>query len=164
MDLYPWVVFIHAATVLLFFIAHGASMAVAFRLKHEQDPARVRALLDLSRFSLGVPTIVVVLIGLATGIAAGFMGGWWGSGWIWVSLVLFLGVGIAMTPLVTFRLYPIRAAAGMTKPDAKADEVAPPEDPDELRRLIAAWNPLPVAVIGLASFVVILWLMMAKPF
>ena len=164
MNLYPWIVFLHAATVLLFFILHGTSMAVAFRLKRETDPARVRALLDLSRSTLGTPTVVIVLIGLVTGIAAGFMGDWWGQLWIWISLVLFLGVGLAMTPLVTFRLYPIRAAAGMTKPDAKPDDVAPPEDPEELRRLIAAWNPVPVAIAGMGAFVVILWLMMAKPF
>jgi len=30
MDLYPWIVFIHVASVLLFFIAHGVSMTVAF--------------------------------------------------------------------------------------------------------------------------------------
>ena len=102
MDLYPWVVFVHAATVLLFFIAHGTSMAVAFKLKGEAEPARVRALLELSRYSLGVPTIVVVLIGLVSGIAAGFMGSWWGQLWIWISLVLFVGIGLAMTPLVAF--------------------------------------------------------------
>ncbi|MBA2632291.1 MAG: DUF2269 family protein [Chloroflexi bacterium] len=164
MDLYPWVVFLHASTVLLFFIAHGASMAVAFRLKREEDPARVRALLDLSRFSLGVPTGVVVLTGLISGVLAGFLGGWWGELWIWISLVLFVAVGLAMTPLVSFRLNPIRAAAGMPPVPIKKDQAAPPEDPAELRRQLDAWNPVPVAVAGLAAFLVILYLMMVKPF
>lgn len=31
-------------------------------------------------------------------------------------------------------------------------------------RAADAWDPMPVAVIGLAAFVFILWLMMAKPF
>ena len=48
MDLYPWIVFLHVVGVLLFFIAHGTSMAVGFRLKRERDPARVRALLELT--------------------------------------------------------------------------------------------------------------------
>lgn len=163
MELYPWVVFVHAASVLLFFIAHGTSMAVAFRLKSETDPARVRALLDLSRAALGVPTIVVVVVGFLTGIAAGFMGGWWDRLWIWVSLVLFVAVALAMTPLAAFRLNPIRAAAGMPVTN-KPDEVVAPEDPDELRRRIGAWQPWPIAVIGLGAFLVILYLMMAKPF
>jgi hypothetical protein len=164
MELYPWIVFVHAATVLMFFIAHGTSMAVAFMLKRETEPARVRALLDLSRFSLGVPTLVVVLIGLATGIVAGFMRDWWGELWIWISLVLFVGVGLAMTPLVSGRLNPIRVAAGMPAQPVKKDAPVPVEDPEELRRQLDAWNPTPVAVIGLGAFLVILYLMMVKPF
>ena len=155
MDLYGSVVFAHAATVLLFFIAHGTSMAVAFKLKQETDPDRVRALLELSRFSLGAPAIAFVLIGLATGILAGFMGGWWGSLWIWASLILFVLVGGLMTPLATQRLQRIGAAAGLG--DARAD-------PEELRRQLDAWNPLPIAAMGLTAFLVILWLMLAKPF
>lgn len=164
MDLYSWVVFIHAAGVLLFFIAHGASMAVAFRLKHEEDPARVRALLELSRYTLGAPTVAVVLIGLAAGIAAGFMGGWWDELWIWISLALFLAIGLAMTPLVAFRLNPIRLAAGMPAQPEKKDAVVPAADPVELRRQLDAWQPMPVAVIGLGGFLVILYLMLVKPF
>jgi uncharacterized membrane protein len=163
LDLYPAVVFVHAATILLFFVAHGTSMAVAFALKRESDPARVRALLDLSRFSLGVPSIIFIVVGLLTGILAGFMGGHWGKAWIWISIVLFIAVGGAMTPMATFRLNPIRAAAGMER-DTKEGQAAPVENPDELRRLIAAWNPWPVAAMGLAGFVAILWLMLAKPF
>ena len=161
MELYPWIVFVHAVTILLFFVAHGASMAVALRLKKEQDPERIRALLDLSRFSLGTSAVVLVIVGLLTGIAAGFLGGWWGSLWIWTSLVLFLAVGMAMTPMVASRLNAMRAAAGMGVPGSKKER-QPPNDA-ELRRLVDAWNPVPIAAIGLGSFVVILWLMMAKP-
>lgn len=163
MDAYGAVVFVHATAILLFFVAHGVSMAVAFALKRETEPSRVRALLDLSRFSLGVPTLVMLLVGLAAGIAAGFMGGHWGRIWIWASLVLLVVVGGAMTPLATFRLQAIRTAAG--GPSGGSEPVAPsPEDPEQMRQLIAAWNPIPVATLGLTAFVVILWLMMDKPF
>ena len=163
MNLYASVVFVHVTTVMLFFIAHGTSMAVAFALKRETDPARVRALLDLSRFSLGAPAIFVIVVGLLTGILAGFMGNHWGRLWIWVSLVVFLAVAGAMTPLASLRLNPIRAAAGMA-PANKKDAVPPVEDAEELRRLIDAWRPLPIAAMGLTAFVVILWLMLLKPF
>lgn len=163
MDLYRAVVFIHATTILLFFIAHGTSMAVAFALKRETDPARVRALLDLSRLSVGLPSIVLVAFGLLTGIVAGFMGGHWGAAWIWISLVLLIVVGGLMTPLATFRFKPMRVAAGMPA-EGGAPEVPPQENPEELRRLIEAWNPVPVAAMGLAAFIVILWLMLEKPF
>ena len=163
MDLYGWVVFVHAATILLFFIAHGTSMAVAFALTRERDPARVRALLDLSRFSLGAPAFVAVIIGLLTGIVAGFMGDHWGRAWIWISLVVFVAIGGLMTPLASLRLQPMRTAAGMASGGPKPVE-AQPEDPSELARLLDAWNPVPLAAAGLTGFVVILWLMLAKPF
>ena len=162
MDIYAVIVFIHATTILLFFIAHGASMAVAFRLKAESDPARVRALLDLSRFALGVPTMVVAALGLLTGIVAGFWGGHWDRLWIWISLVLFVAIAGAMTPLASMPLQPIRTAAGMTTSGPGAMEPRP-EDPIELRRLLDAWNPMPIAVIGFTGFAVILWLMLSKP-
>jgi hypothetical protein len=163
LDLYGAVVFVHATTILLFFVAHGTSMAVAFALKRETDPARVRALLDLSRFSLGVPAVAVMVIGLLTGIAAGFMGGHWGSAWLWISIGLFVLVGGLMTPLATIRLKPIRAAAGMPL-ETGVPEAPPQENPEELRRLIDAWNPMVPASMGLVAFVVILYLMMVKPF
>lgn len=163
MELYPWVVFIHAAAVLLFFIAHGTSMAVAFRIRSERDPARLRALLDLSRAALGPATGVLVIVGLAAGIAAGFMGDYWGRLWIWISLVLFMGVSIAMTPMVASRMNAIRAAAGQVPPGAKGAPAAG-ENLEELRRLQDAWNPIPIAIVGLGAFLVILYLMLVKPF
>ena len=164
MDAYPLVVFIHAACVLLFFIAHGTSMAVAFALKRETDPARVAALLELSRRSLGPPVQVVVLVGLVAGVVAGFMGQWWGQLWIWISIGLFVVISGAMTPLVAFRLNPIRAAAGLPVGAGRGKAPAQPADPEELRRQLATWNPVPVAVIGLAGFLAILYLMLVKPF
>lgn len=162
MDPYPWIVFVHAACVLLFFIAHGTSMAVAFRVKRETDPSRLRALLDLSRASLGPATGVVVTVGLLAGIVAGFMGDHWGQLWIWISLALFIVVAGAMTPMVTFPLNAIRAAAG--QPNPRTPNVVPAENLEELRRLQAAWNPAPIAIAGIVAFLVILFLMMLKPF
>jgi uncharacterized membrane protein len=167
MDVYPWVVLVHVISVILFFVAHGTSMAVAFRLRRERDPARVRALLDLSSWTLGVPAIIAVLIGLLTGILAGFLGGWWGAGWIWTSLVIFVVVGGLMTPLVAARLNRMRAAAGTVAQPAfaarKGAEV-PAGDPAELDRLLDEWNPIPAAAMGFGALLVILWLMLLKPF
>lgn len=162
MDLYASIVFVHAATILLFFVAHGTSMAVAFKLKDETDPARVRALLELSRFSLGAPVITFVIIGFLSGIAVGFMGEWWGMWWIWIALVLFVVAAGLMTPLATNRLAAIGVAAGL--PARGKDPAPATENPEAMRQLISAWNPLPIAAFGLAAFIVLLWLMMVKPF
>jgi hypothetical protein len=162
MDWYPWLVFVHAATILLFFIAHGVSMYVAFGLRREAEPERLRALLDLSRVAIGPVTSSLAAVGLLTGIIAGFAGNWWGHLWIWVSLVLILLVAFAMTPFAAMRLNAMRAAAGQAV--RTKDPTPPAENLDELRRLVAAWNPAPLAVGGIGAFLVILFLMIVKPF
>lgn len=166
MNLYGAIVFIHIAMILLFFIAHGASMAVAFRLKRERDPVAARALLDLSTWAMGWPTGIAVIIGVGAGIAAGIMGGWFGQAWIWISLVLFVAVAGLMTPLGTSRLRAIRAAAGTVPFSPFSRTPAPPPEPNptELSRLLDEWNPVPLAVIGLSAFLALLWLMRFKPF
>jgi hypothetical protein len=82
MNWYPWVVFAHVSGMMIFFRAHGTSMAVAFRLKQERDPARVRALLDVSSWSLGVVPSVALIVGIVAGIVAGIAGGHFGRLWI----------------------------------------------------------------------------------
>lgn len=166
MTLYGAIVFLHASTMLLFFVAHGASMAVAFRLKRERDPVAARALLDLSRWAMGWPTGILVIVGLVSGIAVGIMGGWFGQAWIWIALVIFVAVALLMTPMGSSRLRAIRAAAGTVpfSPTSRTAAPAPEPDPAELSRLLDAWNPVPLAVLGLTAFLVLLWLMLFKPF
>ena len=166
MNVYAAVVFVHAATILLFFIAHGVSMAVALRLRMERDPARVRMLLDLSGWAMGVPASAAITVGVLTGIAAGVMGGWFGQAWIWISLVLLTVVAFAMTPMAAARLKALRTAAGTVSVNPFARTQAPAPEPDfvELSRLLDAWNPVPTAALGMTAFLVILYLMLFKPF
>ena len=166
MTLYGAIVFIHVAAILLFFMAHGVSMFVAFRLRMERDPVRVRMLLDLSSWAMGIPAIAAISVGVLAGIAAGIMGGWLGSLWFWISLVLLVVVALTMTPMAASQLKPIRAAAGTVpiNPFSRIQEPAPEADPAELSRLLDAWNPVPIAALGVGAFLVILWLMFFKPF
>ena len=167
MNLYPWVVLVHVSAVMLFFIAHGASAFVALRLRRERDPARVQALLDLSRWSLGPAAGIALLVGLVAGIAAAFAGGWWGHLWIWLSLATFLAVGGLMTPLAAMKLAAMRSALGIPiQPPFGFTKAAdtPTADPAELQRQLEAWNPWPVTILGFGGFTVILALMLLKPF
>jgi hypothetical protein len=167
-NVYPWVVVIHVVGVMLFFIAHGAAVFVAFRLRRERDPARVRALLDLSKGSVGVLPSIALAVGFLAGVAAGFMGGWWGQLWIWISLALLLAVALLMTPMAAMRLNRVRVATGQPvnlMSGAAIKGAADTEgDAEELDRLLDRWNPWPVATVGFGGFVTILALMLLKPF
>lgn len=168
MNLYPWLVVIHVVGMMLFFIAHGVSVVIAFRLRGERDPARVRALLDASRPSVGVLPSIAFVAGLVAGIAAGFVGNWWGQLWIWLALGLLIGISGLMTPMAAMTLNRIRVASGQPVSVSSGRRIkGQPEtegDPEELRRLLEQWNPWPTALIGLAGFVAILVLMLLKPF
>jgi len=158
-DLYPWIVFVHAAALLIWFFIHGAAVGVAFAIKRESDAPRVRVLLEMSKRSVGMTTTVIFLVGLIAGIAAAFVGGHWDELWIWISLVTLILIAGLMTPLGSMKLGRIGAAAGIPAKDGTVTE-----DVGEMRRLIDAWNPVPLATVGFTGFLVILWLMMAKPF
>lgn len=46
--LIQWLVFIHILSTLTFFLAHGSSVAMAFKIRKETDIERIKAMLDLS--------------------------------------------------------------------------------------------------------------------
>jgi hypothetical protein len=161
MEFYPWVVFIHVASVVLMFFAHGASAAVALKLRTERDPARIAALLDLSGWSLGAAGVALLVV-FVSGILAGIMGGWWGQLWIWAALVILVLVSGLMTPLGVGYLNEVRRAIGVPSPRDK--NPGGPLGPTELEALLRSPKPVQMAALGVGGLLVILWLMMLKPF
>ncbi len=159
--MYQWMVFLHVLAALIFFMAHGASAIMALRLSREQNPDRIRALLDLSETSLPVMMISLLVL-LIAGIIAGIMGNWWSQGWIWVSLVLLIGVFVWMGVYAQRRYAPLRKALGIDYRGKPGDN--PPANDAEIHALIQAANPVLLAVGGLGIGGVILWLMIFKPF
>ena len=160
----PWIVFLHVVGAFLFVAGHGVSIGVAFRIRQERDPARLLAYLDLSAWSLGLAGVGLLLI-LLFGIVAGIVAGSFGRAWIWVSLVLFIVIGGLMTPLGGIPLSKIRLALGQRTRGMKPDEPDPPALPmDEVVPMLDALRPGVLALIGGGGFVVILYLMMFRPF
>jgi hypothetical protein len=143
-DAYSWVKFVHVLAVLGFLAAHGASVSVAFKLRGERERDRIRALLDLSGAHLKAMYGSLLALFLS-GIAAGVMGGWFiGSLWIWVSLLLLVGIMVAMFYLGTSYFSSLRRAAGL--PYSIGSRLQPPTDPvpdAELATLIAKGRPRP---------------------
>ncbi len=162
---YRWIVFVHVGAALVFMLAHGASASVAFRLRRERDVARLGALLDLSGASYWAMSLSFVAI-LATGITLGLMVEWWRTAWFWTSLVLFFAITFVMTPLVAIPYNKVRVALGLDLPMGRkwkgpAEELPQPEDVDEL---LDSSRPMVVAAVGVIGILIILWLMILKPF
>jgi len=162
--MYPWIVFLHVLAALLFFLAHGASMAMSMQLRREHDLTRIRAIFELSTTMLPM-TYGSFLLLLIAGIIAGIMGNWFSRGWIWTALILLV-VLMVSAYMYSVRFYrPIRKAIGL--PHRLRQGEHPPETPaseSEIAALIQATNPGLLIGVSFLLIAVILWLMMFKPF
>ena len=164
MDLTRLIVFLHVLGAFMFVAGHGVSMFTVFQVRKERDRTKLAALLDLSGWSLAVAGIGLLVL-LISGIVAGVMLESWGRLWIWVSLALFLVIGIAMTPIGGSYLRAIRVGIGQRPRNAKPGDPDPtPVSDGELAALQASNRPEILLWIGAGGFVVILYLMMLKPF
>ena len=82
-----------------------------------------------------------------------------------VPLLLFIVIGIAMTPVGGTYLRNLRLAIGQRPGNAKPGDPDPvPVSDAELATLQASRRPELLLLLGAGGFVVILWLMMFKPF
>lgn len=160
----PWIVFIHVAGAFVFAAGHGVTMYVAFAIRREPDRAKLAALLDLSAKALASAGIGLLVLFVA-GILAGVIAGSWSRAWIWVSLVLFIAISLAMTPIGGAWFSKLRVGLGQrTRAQKPADPDPVPVSDGELAALQASNVPEVLLVIGGGGFLVILYLMMFRPF
>ncbi len=151
-----WAVYLHILGALLFMLAHGASAAVVFRLRRERDPNAVRVLLGLSGVTIPALYLGLLLL-IGAGLWAAGSGGWFSAGalWLWVSIVLLVVVLGVMYGMLTPAFKRLRQTVG----DGSA-----PVDQAALDQALAAPGPMIGAGLGLLGIVLILWLMVLKPF
>jgi 4-hydroxybenzoate polyprenyltransferase len=143
--MYRWIVFIHIASVLGLLLVHPVT--IAFHLKQERVDVRIRELLEVSEAASTLRWIFFALV-IASGVVLGFLGSWWGSGWIWAALAVFALIGVVMNRY-----------GGRT-----IDEISDTRDDSEMERLLARFNPWILAVTGTGGLLVVLYLMLFKPF
>lgn len=163
MNWQPWLVFAHILGAFTFVLAHGASVFVALKLRSERDPARVTAMLDVSRSSLTIAFFALVFV-LLSGIAAGFVGGYWGRLWIWASIALLVLIFLYMGFRGTRYHDAVRHATGSIGVYDGKDTPAPEPDPAELARLLDTPRAMELAAAGGIGLLAILFLMAFKPF
>ena len=162
--MYQWIVLLHVAGAFLFVISHGAAAWVVVALRRERDPARIRALADLSSTSLSLAYLGLVLL-LVGGIWAGIYSDWFKFGWIWAALVVFVAVAVAMYAIATPYFKRLRIALGQRVMGMPKDAPEPTAISDGEIAAIAATAPANLLVaVGLGGLLIILWLMVVKPF
>ena len=161
--MYGLVVLLHVISAFAFVGAHGASMFAAFRLRGERDRTRQATLLEQSQLGVGMSYIGLLLL-LAAGILAGFMGDYWGRGWIWAALGTLLAVAILMYVIATPFYGRMRAAAGVGGMADSRDRFKPPATEADLDALPDSSRPMLLALVGGVGLLVIVWLMVLKPF
>jgi len=152
-----WWVFIHIVGVAGFLASHGVSMWVAFAVRRERDRGRIEHLLQLSGASLA-PMYASLLVLLVGGVGGGFASPWWGFGWIWVALVLLVAISAVMMAVSAPYYRRVKEAVKL-RPSG-----VPRASDEELSGLLRAKAPMVSAWLGIATLVVIVWLMVLKPF
>ncbi len=164
MEWYPWVVFVHVAGSFLFVMGHGASMWTSDQIRRERDPVRIRALLELSSRSLGMVYGGLVTL-LIAGIAAGIIGGHFGRGWIWAAIGVLVAIIVLMYVLASRYYGQVREAVGVRSYQTPKDAPDPtPVSAAELAALVDSRRPDVIGLVGVIGLLVLLWLMMFKPF
>ena len=163
-SLYHWLIFLHILAAFTFLMSHGTSIVFAFKLKREKDLTRIQAMFDMSG-SMWLVMILSLLVILIVGVVISFMGDWWSMGWVWLSLALLLGITIWMFVLGQGTYHPMRKAFGL--PYMHKGQEMPAEEPvseEQRAAMIAKTRPWEMLLVAYGGFVLILWLMMFKPF
>lgn len=154
---YNWWKLLHVLGVLGFVMFHGVSVWVALRLRKERDRARIAELLQFSGSSvLGMYVSLGLL--LLFGVIAGFAGKWWGHWWIWLALLILVGMVGEMSAVArpyyqrVKEAVEVRPSGVPRRSDEELDEI--------LRSRLALFN----VVLGFTALAVLAWLMVFKPF
>jgi len=159
-----WLIFLHVLSALTFYMAHGTSVAMAFKIRKETDFIRIRAMLDLSNSTMITMGMAFLVMGL-TGLILPFMIHIWNRGYIWVSIVLMLFVAIYMAVFIVTHYMELRRLVGLPyRKGSKELPAEPPSSPEEVAALLKKTSVTGLVVVGYVIPAFVLWLMVFKPF
>jgi len=145
-------------------MAHGTSVAMAFKIRKETDFTRIRAMLDLSWSTMILMGVSFLIMGL-TGIILPFMIHIWNKVWVWASIVLMLFVFIYMAMFNDTSYKQLRRLVGLPYMKGSKELLAePPSSPEDVAALLKKTSLTGLAVVGYVIPAIVLWLMVFKPF
>ncbi len=160
--MYPWIVLFHVVGDFLFVLSHGVAAWMALAIRGERDRARIGAMLSLSSLSMSGVYLGLLLL-LIGGIWAGIAGGHFGRGWIWASLAILVIVTAVMYAVAMPYFVRLRGAVGVPTRGAEPDPALRLGD-EHLAALVARAPVVPIIGVGAGGLLLILWLMVTKPF
>jgi len=155
--MYDVILFLHVASVVGYFLVHGAFASVTFALNRESQPERLQALENILD-STGPWSLGSVLVTVVSGIVLMVMGNWWRDAWPWLSLLILIVIGGVM---VIFGGIFLGLRLGTEEMPAKGERWYRTV---QWGLRLGSRTPLFLTATGLAALVLILWLMMFKPF
>jgi hypothetical protein len=151
-----WAKWVHIASVLVFLSAHGASMAVLYRIRRERDRDKILSFITLSG-ETSKPMYVALLAIVASGTYLGIRLSSFRHWWIWTAI----GILVATTGLMTAVAKPyfdrIKMACAM-RPSG-----VPRKSDEELIGLLTSPRAHAITLIGVAGLLWILYLMVFQP-
>ncbi|HEX9331384.1 MAG TPA: hypothetical protein VF896_05825 [Anaerolineales bacterium] len=159
-----WLIFLHVLSAITFFLAHGTSAAMMFKVRNETDLVRIRAMLDLSDSTLEI--MFIGFLGLVlTGLILPFFLHIWNMIWVWLSIVLMIFVFIWMVRMSEGTYKVLRKLIGA--PYRQGSKELPAEPPAELDVIFSHLKNIrttPIVLIGYGIPMFVLWLMIFQPF
>ena len=158
--MYNWVVFLHVTVIFVFLVQHAAEIIVTFKLRQQKEPEGVFAtyafMPDNNTRNLRITYSLIIL----SGAVAGFMVPWWRQGWMWSALGVMIVIWVVMRRIGSQYLYAVDAITDRALKH-KDDESALDKFRTELK---ARREPEILTATSVIGILVILWLMMFKPF
>ena len=158
--MYLWFVYLHIHVIFIFLIQHAAEIWVSFKLRQQEEPEGIFAtyafMLNNNVRKLRVTYSLIIL----TGITAGLITPWWKQGWMWAALGVMIVTRVVMRRVSSTYL---TAVDGIAEHSLKNREDA--SAIDRFRsELQARREPEILSVTSAFCGLIILWLMMFKPF
>ena len=148
-NLYVWLKFLHLVGLVAFLVGHGISAGASFALRRPlPDTARALILQVSIRAYAGAGPGLLLLI--VTGVWMGFLGSFWRTGWIWAAIVVLVALIVAMSAL--------------SVPYHKSRDAAAKNPMGEIESELKRARPEVLAAIGTVGLVILLFLMVFKPF
>ena len=159
-----WLIFLHVLSAITFFLAHGTSAAMTFKIRRETNFDRIRAMLDLSWSTMILMGVSFLIMGL-TGLILPYLIHIWNKVWIWASIVLMLFVFIYMASFNETHYKQLRRLVGLPyMKGGKELPAEPPSSPEEVAALLKNTGVTGLVVVGYIIPAFVLRLMIFKPF